>query len=292
MEWLKNEKAMKELQKHKNPNKRKQQKKTVRRFFQSGVSDMDNNPLFLCRNAVVEIFNIGYYRMFKLSKYVDLPEIPMHGLAGKAPTWAKSASRVSCDEGLKLFFEDLKHEAEPHATRVVRERTQVGLRDDDIDLIELPSSMTKRNLYHQFCYGRGYKMRVSANGSYGHLSEAEQREGDPDDESWPEGSIPLPICSYGYFWVFWKKHYPKLAIRPPSRDTCDECFQYSNVLGAHKRKQNDIERQAVREISAAQDEDDDERLILDGPDSEDEEGRENDESSSDQRLGEEETTGG
>jgi hypothetical protein len=158
MEWLKNEKAMKELQKHKNPNKRKQQKKTVRRFFQSGVSDMDNNPLFLCRNAVVEIFNIGYYRMFKLSKYVDLPEIPMHGLAGKAPTWAKSASRVSCDEGLKLFFEDLKHEAEPHGMRVVRERTQVGLRDDDIDLIELPSSMTKRNLYHQFCYGRGYKM--------------------------------------------------------------------------------------------------------------------------------------
>jgi hypothetical protein len=91
--------------------------------------------------------------------------------------------------------------------------------------------------------------------------------------------------------VFWKKHYPKLAIRPPSCDTCDECFQYSNVLGAHKRKQNDIERQAVREISAAQDEDDDERLILDGPDSEDEEGREHDESS-DQRLGEEETTGG
>jgi hypothetical protein len=40
-------------------------------------------------------------------------------------------------EGLKLFFEDLKHEAEPHAMRVVRERTQVGLRDDDIDLIEL-----------------------------------------------------------------------------------------------------------------------------------------------------------
>jgi hypothetical protein len=64
--------------------------------------------LFLYRNAVVELFNIGYYRMSKLGKYVDLPEIPMHGSVGKAPAWAKSPSRVSCDEGLQLFFEDLK----------------------------------------------------------------------------------------------------------------------------------------------------------------------------------------
>jgi hypothetical protein len=129
-------------------------------------------------------------------------------------------------------------------------------------------------------------MQVSANGSYGRLSEAEVRGGDLNDESWPEGSTPLPICSYGYFWVFWKNHYPKLAIRPPSRDTCDECFQYSNALGGHKQKQNDIERQAVCDISATQgeDEDEEERLILDGvSDTEDVE----------VRFGEEEcTTGG
>jgi hypothetical protein len=57
--------------------------------------------------------------MFKLSKFVDLPEIPLHGLAGKVPTWTKSASRISCDEGLRSVFDDLKEEAELHVTQVV-----------------------------------------------------------------------------------------------------------------------------------------------------------------------------
>ena len=247
---------------------KRRKKQSGRRFLQSGVSDTDNNPLFLCRNAVVELYHIGYYRMITLSKYVELPEMPVHGLVGKEAAWTRSENRLSCNEGLKIFFRELELQAEPHATRVVRERTQVGLRDSDIDLIELPSSMTKRNLYSQFCYGRGYKMRVNANGSYGKLSEAEEREPDPDDESWPEGSIPLPICTFRFFWGYWKKTFPKLAIRPPSRDTCDECFQYCNVLGSHKRSQNELERQAVRQLSADQDEDneeEDEQLVLDAP---------------------------
>jgi hypothetical protein len=272
VEWLRSNKALKVALEGK-----KKSKFTSRGFFQSGAKDIDGQPLFLCRNAVVEIFCVGYYRMGNISKYIGLAELPKHGLTGKVPSWNDTDSRKSCDDALIIFFDDLTQQGESHATRVVREKTKVGLRDGDVDLVELPSAMTKRNLYEQFCFSRGYKMQVSANGSYGPLKLAEVRGGhaDADDESWPVGSIPLPICSYGYFWKFWKKEYPKLGIRPPSRDTCDECFQYSNVLGQHKRAQNEIERQVARDLSAAQevdgdeDEDDeDERLVLDESDTE------------------------
>eukprot|EP00957_Ditylum_brightwellii_P115651 8821467-Ditylum_brightwellii.AAC.1 len=94
--------------------------------------------------------------MNQLSKCVDLPYLQKYGLVGKPAAWAKSPSRLSCNEGLKLFLEDLKQEAEPHAKQVVRDRAQAGLCDNDIDLVELLSSMTKWSLYHRFYYKRGY----------------------------------------------------------------------------------------------------------------------------------------
>eukprot|EP00978_Attheya_sp_CCMP212_P039671 scaffold208562_cov36-Attheya_sp.AAC.1 len=234
IEWLRSEKALKESRKRDDGKKKNNLRRT---FFQCGVEDTNGQPLFLCRNAVMEIFNIGFYRLSTLTKYMNLPELPKHGLCGKQAVWMKSEKRKSCENALNTFFEELSSQAETHATRVVRERTKATLRDCNVDLVELPSSMTKRNLYEQFCYGRGYKMQVTATGSYGPLNEANVREVDPEDDSWPEGSVPLPICSYGYFWSYWKRNFPNLAIRPPSRDTCDECFGYSNALGVHTRSQ-------------------------------------------------------
>eukprot|EP00957_Ditylum_brightwellii_P069477 5275880-Ditylum_brightwellii.AAC.1 len=80
-------------------------------------------------------------------------------------------------------------------------------------------------------------------------------------------------------------NYPKLAIHFPSRDICDTCFQHSNLLGAHRRKQNNIECAAVCEISAAQDEHDDVPFILDEPLSE------NDREDNENNIFGEETTG-
>jgi hypothetical protein len=50
VEWLKNKKALNELDK-------KKRNKVFRRFFQSGVSNTDDNPLFLCCNAVMLLLN-------------------------------------------------------------------------------------------------------------------------------------------------------------------------------------------------------------------------------------------
>ena len=61
------------------------------------------------------------------------------------------------EEGLHKYFKVLQEEAETHATHVICEATGVGLRDEEVDLVELPSSHTKRQLYHKCCFGRGYR---------------------------------------------------------------------------------------------------------------------------------------
>eukprot|EP00957_Ditylum_brightwellii_P149211 11363205-Ditylum_brightwellii.AAC.2 len=94
VECLRQEKALKVLQENNKWRKKKQQ-----RFFQSRISDTENNPSFLCCKAVGELFEIGYYRMNQLSKPVDLPYLPKHGLVAKPAAWAKSPSQLSlCDK--------------------------------------------------------------------------------------------------------------------------------------------------------------------------------------------------
>ena len=144
---------------------------------------------------------------------------------------------------LHAYFTKLRTEhAEPHATRVVRERFGVALRAEEIDLVELPSSMTSRQLYSQFCYGRGWSIRANNKGGLPKVKDYPRRPF--DNVGWPPGSMAKAVPSRSYFLRFWKKYYPKVRIRPPSEDTCNECWKYKNQLGVFSRRmQNDVRRQ-------------------------------------------------
>jgi len=61
-------------------------------------------------------------------------------------------------------------------------------------LIELPSSLTKRKLYVEYCFERGHKVKANATGSYGKVSLYSPRQF--DDVLWPQGSQPLPVCCW------------------------------------------------------------------------------------------------
>ena len=69
---------------------------------------------------------------------------------------------------------------------------------------------------------------------------------------WPVGSTPLPICDWKHFRQFWSTHYPKMFIRPPSHDTCAECWKYKNELGKISRLQNETRRSALHSQLSAE----------------------------------------
>jgi hypothetical protein len=54
-----------------------------------------------------------------------------------------------------------------YATQFIRESTSLGLRKEDEDLIELPSSLSMRSLFKQFCHERGHVVVATAKGSFG-----------------------------------------------------------------------------------------------------------------------------
>ena len=51
------------------------------------------------------------------------------------------------------------------ATRFVREETGSGLWDGEEDLVELPTSWSKRAVYSRFCYERGFVMTSTPRGN-------------------------------------------------------------------------------------------------------------------------------
>ena len=134
------------------------------------------------------------------------------------------------------FLRDLQRKGEPHATRVVRTISGIGLRDAEVDVVDLPSCYTKRQLYARFLHEIGWIVRPKVNGSFGKIADYEQR---PFDEFWIEGEdVPTPACSFETFRAFWAKNFPKLKIRSPVYNTCSLCYQYSNNLSDIQRKMN------------------------------------------------------
>ncbi len=91
-----------------------------------------------------------------------------------------SSNQRRCEESVRKYLEDLAIScAELYATRFVREKTSVGLRNDEVGKIELPSNMTYRSIYCGWCYSMGYKPTTDAKGNFGPVSEFPER---PYDE--------------------------------------------------------------------------------------------------------------
>ena len=58
-----------------------------------------------------------------------------------------------CTQNVIDFLYNMgKDKGEMHATRFVRLKPTIGIRDQDFTLINLPSYYTKRQLYETFCF--------------------------------------------------------------------------------------------------------------------------------------------
>jgi hypothetical protein len=160
----------------------------------------------------------------------------IHGNTGNINRSVNSC-RTSAKPSVVSFLSDLRdHYGEPYATKFVREVTGLSLRLVEENQVELPSRFTKRKLYAEYCFSRGYQVKATHKGSYGKVSNYAIRC--YDDLLWPEGTIPLPVCSWKGFLSIWKEEFSYMKIRNPCEDTCAECFKIRNSFRVLDRISN------------------------------------------------------
>ena len=115
-----------------------------------------------CLHTYLNFYNVPYGR-FKTIENDLLCEkkfTPIHKLNG-APS--NNSTKQQTIDKMRNFFIALEEEGEPHATKVVRTRVGIALRDDD-DILELPSSYSKRSLYCRLMYSWGWVVKASGRG--------------------------------------------------------------------------------------------------------------------------------
>ena len=187
-----------------------------------------------CLHTFIMFYNISYGRFKQIERDLKANQLdtPVHKLTGEPSNHGTKEYKL---DSMRIFFSALEKEAEPHATKVVRTKTGIALRDDD-DTIDLPSSYSKRGLYCKLMHLWGWNCKVDGRGSFGKRCNYEARS---YDEFWVEGvdEAIYPI-SYSTFHCFWDLHYPKLKIRSPSYDTCSLCFKYTCSLSSIQREAN------------------------------------------------------
>ena len=77
---------------------------------------------------------------------------------------------------LHFFFEEMEELAEPRATRLVREETNNGIRDDN-ETLDLPAWTTKRELYRRWCYEQGWILQTTDMGNWRKVARVDDEQG-------------------------------------------------------------------------------------------------------------------
>ncbi len=106
-------------------------------------------------------------------------------------------------ESIQKYFKELADTfADSYATRFIHEKTSIGLPNEELSSIELPSNMTYRNFYCGWCYSCGYKPVTDSKWNFGPVYLFEER---PYDEvTYPVGSQGQ-VCSWSSFRKVSKK---------------------------------------------------------------------------------------
>jgi hypothetical protein len=184
------------------------------------------NETFVCKNAVAYL--LGYKRTSwsKVSQHVSKGKALEHGLHGK------NSNRINtyAHSIMGKFFGLLERLGTPRATRIVKKTMGNGdgtgtgsfsfeLRDDNEELVELPSYMTKFGCYNRFLRENGWEFEYNCKNRV--------TSKDPIKEDHPH---PGQIPSWPTFLEFWKENYDYVRILKPAKDVCGECYVYANRI--------------------------------------------------------------
>ena len=103
----------------------------------------------ICKDGLCVLLGLGTTAWDSVMKMVKENRTPEHGLTGKVGNRQDEVSTAMMRE----FFEELQQQAVPRATLIVRGLVRAAsvdttLRDEDGNLLDLPSYMTKRGLFN------------------------------------------------------------------------------------------------------------------------------------------------
>jgi hypothetical protein len=139
---------------------------------------------------------------------------------------------------LKVFFEtEMKECSGPRPTKLVREVTQVGIRDDD-NIEELDPEWTKRRCYARFLWNQGFLYGGDGKGNITITEKTDETWEEPQQTD-DEDTVARKdrICSWTTFRDYWKRTYPKLIVRKQSADICGICYQFSIATKSFNQSQ-------------------------------------------------------
>lgn len=191
----------------------------------------------ICKHRLAALVGYGKKKWLKCQALMKANKAPVHGLSGKESSkrHAQVYKRI-----LDWFFEGIIKLATPRATRIVKSvvagavdtseepTTIIELRDKDQDLLELPSSMTKRGVYARFLKDQvGIVQVLDAQGRVAGV------RGDEESDN-----VPEHYPSWRTFCRHWEKYHPNLVVAKPREDICEDCWRYANAF-RFKSKQMD-----------------------------------------------------
>ncbi len=96
---------------------------------------------------------------------------------------------------------------------------QVTLCDDNDSEVYLPSWITTRRAYQQYCHELGYEAKVKNTGNVEVIWV-----GDPEKEPLKKNVI----VSWGEFVKYRKDNHNFLVVSDPNRDICNQCHVFAN----------------------------------------------------------------
>lgn len=197
------------------------------RIRAAGMADNDTGPHFLCTWGILRLFAIGKTQWTRLRTCNSSWETKLIG--------NKNANKRMEDVFVSIdtFLTDLKVEADPMATRIVRAEVGLACRGDT-DAVKLAPHFKYRKIYESWVLERGWVTKLQSRdiGNYSPASEFGVRPHDDESDypSWPTGSQQKDICSFRTFMRQWGKTHPELRIRPRGEDTCTQCWQLMEDL--------------------------------------------------------------
>jgi hypothetical protein len=182
----------------------------------------------ICKNALCRIIGYGsgaWLSIVNLAKK-NLP--PSHGLGGLKSNHTKDEMKLA----MTNYLEKIQKLAAPRATlvarNIVRDEVQIELRDDDEELLELPSNMSKRSIYNNLVAECGWKF------TYDSRSRIIERT--------PiEGVEQTDAPSWSGFRQHWKTNFAKLVVAGARQDVCNECYVFANKHRYAKRTRARVE---------------------------------------------------
>ncbi len=178
------------------------------------------NTKKICNSVLLSFFGQGRKFWQKNTTVIESGVGPqVHGNTGKKQAFQPNNPSTIA---LHQHFKALKSMGEVCATSFIHDAVQETFtRDNDDNILYLPSNNGTRPSYYHYCSSLGYKAHPTASGNI-----KVTWQGSNDNQTKP---AVISIRTYHRFWCL---HYPNLKVSSICKYICSDCYKYANRKNA------------------------------------------------------------